>query len=180
LPMREERHFSAVVRLTETPPETPIVSGLPSPAATGEGPGVRAIDRDTIYKAYFHGPAYQVLERVLLKGEQAIGVMYNNLPPNSNPAEVELLVAPRLIELCFQTAGIWEMAHHGVLALPLAIGAVTAYHQHEHAEGARLYALVTAVDGGTSFDAQVVDESGNVYVDLKGYRTVQIPGSVSL
>jgi hypothetical protein len=25
-----------------------------------------------------------------------------------------------------------------------------------------------------------VDEAGNVYVDLKGYRTVRLPGSVTL
>jgi hypothetical protein len=36
------------------------------------------------------------------------------------------------------------------------------------------------VDGGAAFDAQVVDEAGNVYVGLKGYRTVQLPGSVRL
>jgi hypothetical protein len=34
------------------------------------------------------------------------------------------------------------------------------------------------VNGG--FDAQVVDESGTVYVKLVGYRTAQLPGSVSL
>jgi NAD(P)-dependent dehydrogenase (short-subunit alcohol dehydrogenase family) len=180
LPVREERHFTAEVRLTQASLEAPVVSGLPSPIATGEGPGVRAIDKDAIYKVYFHGPAYQVLDRVLLNGEQAIGVMCDNLPPNSNPAEVESLMAPRLIELCFQTAGIWEMERRGVLALPLAVGAVTTYRQPEHAEGARLYALVTAVDGGASFDAQVIDEAGNLYVDLKGYRTVQIPRSITL
>jgi hypothetical protein len=89
-------------------------------------------------------------------------------------------MAPRLIELCFQTAGLWEMATKGVMALPLAIGSVTTYSQPEAAEGGRLYALATPVDDGAAFDAQVVDEAGNVYVDLKGYRTVQLPGSVTL
>jgi hypothetical protein len=36
------------------------------------------------------------------------------------------------------------------------------------------------VDGGTAFDAQVLDEAGNVYVDLHGYRTVRLPGNVTL
>jgi hypothetical protein len=89
-------------------------------------------------------------------------------------------MAPRLIELCFQTAGVYEMATKGAMALPLAIGAVTAYRQPEQANGARLYALITPVDGGAAFDAKVVDETGNVYVDLHGYRTVQLPGSVNL
>ena len=75
---------------------------------------------------------------------------------------------------------LYEMATAGVMALPLAIGSVTTYRQPEQAGGARLYALVTPVDGGAAFDAQVVDDAGNIYVDLHGYRTVQLPGSVNL
>ena len=72
------------------------------------------------------------------------------------------------------------MATAGVMALPLAIGSVTTYRQLDQAGGARLYALVTPVDGGAAFDAQVLDDAGNVYVDLRGYRTVQLPGGVQL
>jgi hypothetical protein len=106
--------------------------------------------------------------------------MADGLPADTTPDGVESLVAPRLIELCFQTAGLWEMATKGVMALPLAVGSVTTYRQPETAAGRRLYTLVTAVDGGAAFDAQVVDEAGDVYVDLKGYRTVELPGSVDL
>jgi len=109
-----------------------------------------------------------------------LGVMPHDLLPNSAPADAPTLMAPRLIELCFQTAGIWEMANKGVMALPLGVGAVTVYRQPEQANGARLFALVKALDGGAAFDAQVLDEAGNVYVDLRGYRTVQLPGNVTL
>jgi hypothetical protein len=146
----------------------------------GEGLGVRVIDKPDIYRVYFHGPAYQVLERAQVDGDRAIGLMAEGLPPNTTPDGVESLVAPRLVELCFQTAGLWEMAKQGVMALPLAIGSVTAYRQPEAAAGRRLYALVNAIDSGAAFDAQVVDEAGDVYVDLRGYRTVQLPGNVNL
>ena len=72
------------------------------------------------------------------------------------------------------------LACAGLMALPLAVGSVTTYRQPEQAAGSRLYALVTPVDGGAAFDAQVLDDAGNVYVDLHGYRTVQLPGSVNL
>ena len=121
-----------------------------------------------------------MLERALIEGDRAVGLMTHDLPPNSAPADAATLIAPRLIELCFQTAGVWEIANQGVMALPLAIGSVTTYRQPEQAEGARLFALVEAVDGGTAFDARVVDESGTVYVALTGYRTVQLPGNVTL
>ena len=89
-------------------------------------------------------------------------------------------MAPRLIELCFQTAGVWDIQTTGTMALPLGLESVTAYRQPVEANGQRLYALVTAVDGGERYDAQVVDESGAVYVALQGYRTVDLPGRVAL
>ena len=64
------------------------------------------------------------------------------------------------------------------MALPLAIGEVKAYPPA--ASGQRLYALVQAINNGASFNAQVVDSNGNVYVELTDYRTVQLPGSVVL
>jgi hypothetical protein len=68
------------------------------------------------------------------------------------------------------------MKTKGVMALPLAVRSAQVYRAPE--AGKRLYALVRAVDDG--FNAQVVDEDGAVYVRLIGYRTVQLPGSVTL
>jgi hypothetical protein len=167
---QEKVHFTAKVRLTRAEPETVVVPFEPPTNAD------LPITGEAIYKIYFHGPAYKVLERACVGGETVIGQMAANLPPNSDPADAALLINPRLIELCFQTAGVWEMKTKGVMALPLAIGAVKTYRQPD--AGTRLYAQVAAVDGG--FDAHVVDESGRVYVKLVGYRTVQLPGSVSL
>ncbi|HEU5102534.1 MAG TPA: SDR family NAD(P)-dependent oxidoreductase, partial [Roseiflexaceae bacterium] len=175
LPERVDLHFTAVVRLSRALPE---IEPRPAPALEA-GPGARVVEKSDIYRIYFHGPAYQVLERALLDGGRVIGVMAEGLPPNAAQASPTLM-APRLIELCFQTAGVYEMTTAGVMALPLAIGSVTTYHQPEQAGGARLFALVTPVDGGAAFDAQVLDEAGNLYVDLRGYRTVQLPGSVQL
>jgi len=180
MPARVDLHFTAVVRLVRALPE---IEPRPAPVL-GTDPEGRVVDKSDIYRVYFHGPAYQVLDHAQLDGERVIGVMAESLPPNSAPsvgADVSpALMAPRLIELCFQTAGVYEMATKGVMALPLAVGSVTTYRQPEQADGARLYALVTPVDGGAAFDAQVLDDAGNVYVDLHGYRTVQLPGSVNL
>jgi NAD(P)-dependent dehydrogenase (short-subunit alcohol dehydrogenase family) len=172
LPAQEKTHFTAQVRLSKTAPVPP------SPFGRGAD-GVK-VDRESIYKVYFHGPAYQVMERAHVAADSAYGVMAASLPPNTQPEGVASFMAPRLIEFCFQTAGVWEIKTKGVMALPMSIGSVTAYRQPEEANGERLFALVKAVHGGASFDAQVVDESGNVYVQLNGYQTVQLPGSVTL
>jgi hypothetical protein len=102
------------------------------------------------------------------------------LPPNAVPANAAGLMAPRLIELCFQTAGIQEAASRERLALPRALDSVRVFGCEEDAAVCRLWAVVRARDGGTSFDADVVDERGRVYVELRGYRTVPLEGKVTL
>ena len=43
-----------------------------------------------------------------------------------------------------------------------------------------MYAIVTAAEAGTAFDAQVVDGNGYVYLALTGYRTSRLPGTAKL
>ncbi|MCP5011315.1 MAG: beta-ketoacyl synthase, partial [Aestuariibacter sp.] len=171
---QEKVHFTANVRLVPTNLPQPNIDF--TPPADSE----LSIVADDIYKIYFHGPAYKVLERAQVDGNKAIGKMPVDLPPNSDPADATSLIAPRLVELCFQTAGVWEIKTKGVMALPMALHSVTAYRQEAEANGKVLYAVVTAVDDGRQYNAQVVDEDGNVYVMLAGYRTVQLPGKVTL
>jgi hypothetical protein len=107
--------------------------------------------------------------------------MVHGLPPNQSPANAASLMAPRLIELCFQAAGILEVSRDSVLGLPTAFAAARTYRQAEEADGERLYAVVTRrEEGGAAYDAKVVDGRGRVYVELEGYRTVSLPGRVSL
>ena len=169
--LQEKLHFTATVRLSKKSPSSKAVDFVP--------PEKFSIDAAAIYDIYFHGPAYQVLEGVQVDGNRAIGLFANELPANINPADAKELIAPRLVELCFQTAGVWQIHTQNSMALPLAIGSVTAYQQERDANG-RLYAIIDAVYEGAQFNAQVVDETGNVFVELNGYRTVTLPGKVEL
>ena len=174
LPAQVRDHFRAAVRMTHAPLAAPSIDFTP-PAREA-----LPIGRDVIYRIYFHGPAYQVLEAVRVDGQKAVGLMPDLLPPNAEPAHAASLVAPRLLEFCFQTAGIWEVWAMERLALPTALESVTCYRDPEEALGRRLYAVVEAVDGGASFDGKVVDETGSVYLEVRGYRTVALPGRVTL
>jgi hypothetical protein len=107
-------------------------------------------------------------------------MMMRGLPPNAAPPGVEELIAPRLLEFCFQTAGIWEVSAKERLALPTAFRSVVRRRGEEDADGKRLYALVEATGDEPVFDARVVDEAGNVYLELEGYRTVALPGRKTL
>jgi acyl transferase domain-containing protein/NAD(P)-dependent dehydrogenase (short-subunit alcohol dehydrogenase family)/acyl carrier protein len=169
-PPQETVHFRATVRLTSAPPAE----------AHAEQPHMaedaRVVERSDIYQVYFHGPAYQVLEKVLIAGNMAFGMLASDLPPDSAPAEAEHLVDPRLLELCFQTAGVWEIANTEAMALPSSLETLEVYRHPDVGNGKAIYAIVTAQDEGASFDARVIDEEGNVYLDLTGYRTSKLPG----
>ncbi len=163
-------HFSARVRLTKQVPET-----LTGPAPGG--PLGSIIEAADIYRIYFHGPAYQVLERAWREGDRIIGQLTENLPNHHYPLEQPMLMSPRLIELCFQTAGLLEMSAQGRMGLPQHIHQVCVRRAPNGAERG-LYAVITSNPEQESFDAEVVDASGNQYVHLSGYRTIAIPNSV--
>ena len=163
-------HFAARVRLTKQAPQVVVGPTLGSQA----GPTVEAAD---IYRLYFHGPAYQVVERAWWDGKQIVALLAKDLPSNHYPAELSTLMAPRTIELCFQAAGIWEMGVQGRMGLPQHIDRVSLLRAPELAEG-RLYAVVTPDPRRESFDAEIVDAAGNRFIQLNGYRTVAFPNAV--
>jgi acyl transferase domain-containing protein/NAD(P)-dependent dehydrogenase (short-subunit alcohol dehydrogenase family) len=164
-------HFTARARLVKHAPALVTVPALGPP----DGHVIEAAD---IYRLYFHGPAYQVVERAWWDGRRIVGLMAKGLRNNHHPSGLPTLMAPRLIELCFQTAGVWEMGVEGRMGLPQHIDRVSLLLcDPEEAEG-QLYAVVTPnpVDG--SFDAEVVNAKGTRYLKLSGYRTVAVPGAV--
>jgi len=167
---QETTHFTARVRVSKQAPD----------AMTGPAPRLSAeaiVNAAQIYRIYFHGPAYQVVERAWWDGERIIGEMSAKLPENHKPAERPTIIRPRMIELCFQTAGLWQMAAQGRMGLPWKVQQVSA-HGALKPNGNRLYAVVTPHPEQGTFDAEVVDAEGTRYLRLGGYRTVELPGSV--
>jgi 3-oxoacyl-(acyl-carrier-protein) synthase/NAD(P)-dependent dehydrogenase (short-subunit alcohol dehydrogenase family) len=169
LPVQVKEHFIATVRLTTAPAEQPVMA-FTAPAADS-----LPITAAEIYKSFFHGPAYQVIERAGVSGAQCLALMAHDLPANTAPANAESIMAPRLIELCFQSAALWTEQVKGAMGLPLGFEKVTAYRQPEEAEGRRLYCVCATANDGETFDAAVVDEAGNVFVKLASYLTVARP-----
>jgi len=163
-------HFTARVRLTKQAPEAVAAPAPDEPA----GAMVEAAD---IYRVFFHGPAYQVLERAWLNEHRTVGQFSGRLPINHYPPDRPLAMAPRLIELCFQTAALRGVAGQGRIGLPLHIGQVCLWRAPDLAEGP-LYAVVAPATDEDSFDAEVVDQAGNSYVQLRGYKMVAHPDAV--
>jgi len=163
-------HFTGRVRLAR---QVATAITLPPPGT----PLAHAIESADIYRLFFHGPAYQVLERAWWDGGRMVGVMAQGLPDNHHPAELATVIAPRWIELCFQTAGLWEMGTQGRMGLPAAIERVTFMRAPAPAPG-RLYAVVHPQPAAGTFAAEVLDANGNVYLQLTGYRTATFAGAI--
>jgi len=162
-------HFTARVRLTKQAPS--VMAAPPMGRLTGA-----VVESAAIYRLYFHGPAYRVVERAWWDGSRIISRMAKDLPDNHRPPDLQTLAAPRLIELCFQTAGLWEMGVLGRMGLPQHIDRLCWYRTSAPAED--LYAVVTPNADKQSFDAEVINAAGDRYLRLTGYRTVALPNAV--
>ena len=98
-------HFTGRVRLTK---------GAPQPQTTAIPEEHHGIGPHEVYRLYFHGPAYQVIGSAWRDGDgdsaTAVARFAEGLPANSDRPTI---TGPRLIELCFQTAGVWELGTAG-------------------------------------------------------------------
>lgn len=126
-----------------------------------------------VYRVYFHGPAYRVVEQAWWDGDRMTAKFARNLPANHHPPELPTIFSPRQIELCFQTAGLWELSREGQLGLPQHVDQVRVLRAPEVTEGS-LY-CVAAPSRPLQFDIEVLDTAGKVYVQVRGYRTVALP-----
>jgi NAD(P)-dependent dehydrogenase (short-subunit alcohol dehydrogenase family) len=178
LPGRDEEetvHFTGRVRLTRDQPAAPQSSEA---FTETEGNGVGS---DAVYRVYFHGPAYRVLEHAERQNGVVVGRLARDLPKDHEPAAQPTELEPRLIELCFQTAGVWELGTTGRMALPTHVDRVRIYPSAD--EAGPLWAVVrrrptASPEDVLTLDAEVVDRHGRVRLVLEGYRTIALPGAV--
>jgi acyl transferase domain-containing protein len=161
-------HFTGTVRLTGAPPAAGQELKLPHPEGA-------VVDATAIYETYFHGPAYQVLAEAWRHRGDVAGRFASPLPPNHAPADQPTQVAPRLVELAFQTAGLAEIAASARMGLPFGFDRLEV----PGAGGGEVESIALARAAGEGvFDVQVADDQGRLVLSLAGYRTAALPGAV--
>ncbi|MGC4001243.1 MAG: polyketide synthase dehydratase domain-containing protein [Anaeromyxobacter sp.] len=169
LPAQERLHFRGCVLVER--------AALPPRAVAFQPPPALTVGREAVYRVYFHGPAYQVLEGVRVEAGGAVGVLRAGLGPNLAAPDALERTFPRLLELCFQTAGIHDLVRRGAFGLPAAVGSLRLHAPPGGISGP-CFAEVRPLPG-EGFDADVVDAEGHVFLELSGYRTVEVPAPAS-
>ena len=160
-----EPHFAAVVALAEPGPSWRPVD-LPRPELpTITAPGA------TVYGLYFHGPSFRVVDAAGVDGLTAVSRLTRGLPPIVEPARPSI-TAPLLIELCLQTAGLWDLAAGNGMTIPRSIERIRRCSDVD-SDASPLFAVVEsgADEAGPRFDAKVMDDEGRVHLTVDGYRS---------
>lgn len=160
-------HFTGQVRLT-------AAAGQPR-QQRAEKPGARvapAVSHDDIYHAFFHGPAYQVIDEAWHRGPDAVARLARHIPAGHAPESAPTATEPRLAEGCFQAAGLAEIGRAGRLALP-AHADLVSMPRRPVPEEAELFAVAHPAGDGR-FDCQVLDRDGEVVLRVSGYRTTAL------
>jgi hypothetical protein len=110
------RHFTATVDLGSSRPSVPDLGSQPADCAPH-------VTGSQIYTTFFHGPAFQAIDRARLEGDVLVA--------NVAPGMVELTTVPRfvhtepqLIEACLQSAGLLEIATRSRMMIPRHIGSI--------------------------------------------------------
>jgi malonyl CoA-acyl carrier protein transacylase len=168
---------AARVRLTATAPPPAFERASPHRFMGG-------LSGAEIYRVCLRAPAFRVLERAWRTNAAVVGLMARAPEPAGEP----LFTAPRLFELCVQTAEVLDTGRRGCLAEPIHVDRVRLARPAAAANGSRLYAVVrpAAAEGVEreadgeihTYDARVLDEGGNVYLDLHGCRTAPMAGAI--
>lgn len=161
-------HVSADLAASPMPPDRRLGVGrdrrVHPPAAT-------AAD---IYGLFFHGPAYQVLERATLSPDGLVAVLAPPRPiERAGSATVSAVYA---VEACLQTAGLLEIATNARMMIPHAI--VSVVWSGDTAPPPPLTAIATRRPDGT-IDVDLADAAGTLQLTLRSYRTVPLPFPVA-
>ncbi len=161
-------HFTGTVYLSTQIQEKELVVKPPKWNAK------EFVSAEDIYRLYFHGPSFQVLESAQLSNGKVLG-KFNKNKVALAADDPSLFATPLLIEMCFQTAGLFEAGATGTLALPQSLGTLRLFNRPLN--GVAIYAEVNPRLEGNSycFDARVVDAKGNVFLELTDYRTSAMP-----
>ena len=144
----------------------------PAPPPARARPAIRrmAVSGDVVYGCFFHGPAFQVVERAWVSGSGLAAEMRAPLPPLFRGRPYGTVLPVRALEFCLQSSGLLDAASRKYMSVPLGIGGIELYCP-DACDG--LWAA--AEFNGPGSDICAYDRSGAPVLAVKDYRTKPMP-----
>jgi NAD(P)-dependent dehydrogenase (short-subunit alcohol dehydrogenase family) len=172
-PAEIKRHYAATLVLEDTLPK----AAQEQPLAQDDNKG--KVSHDDIYQAYFHGDAFRVLAlgTVASDSPTQLGILRQPLPCLFTSEEIHAITAPRLLELCFQTAGLIEIGLTKKLGLPSSIESLEFFETADDKGPSRAQVRFSEHQGNMRFEAVVLSDDGRKLMQVSGYRTSAIPSA---
>ncbi len=134
------------------------------------------VDARTIYKTYFHGPSFQVLDGILaLEKNSVLAVFKRPQTPLWKNARQKLIFHPLVFEAMFQACGWRDIHFDRAMALPDAVGTAIVYNHDAHdPEQLYLYGLFKGrtEDGRSLYDAWAFDGDFNLTAEIRDYAMI--------
>jgi hypothetical protein len=156
-------------------PRHAAADGRPSMVEATPLSPATSVSQVDVYDLLFHGPAFQVVAGAHYREGSMTCPLTVRLPPSHDRA-VESEVAPRLIELALQCAGLLELAQSGRMMIPHSIAWIDRFLPLDVDHGAPLAARATrSAAADPAIDIEVTDELGRLVLRVERYRTVLLP-----
>ena len=135
--------------------------------------------KDDIYKIYFHGPSFQVLDGIIESNRDfVIGVFKKPSKRLTKTGDFRYIFHPMIIEAVFQTCGWRDLDIDNRMTLPHSIGEVKIIDNNEDPDKLYTYSVFKGFNefGRSVYDGYAFDDEGRIWVELKNY--VMIPMNI--
>lgn len=142
------------------PPPSQQAPPLPDDSVTGP----------QVYGCFFHGPAFQVVNRAWVADTSLLGQMTHPLPPLRTDSPHLPILPITEIEFCLQCSGLLDAALHQRMAVPISIGAVELYSP---ATWDGIWAV--AKFNGSGCDIRAYNADGQPVLAVLNYQTKPMP-----
>jgi Polyketide synthase dehydratase len=135
------------------------------------------VQASDVYALFFHGPTFRVIQRAGLVHDEVVAEVATSLPALTTDPHDNVVLAPRLIEACLQTAGLLEIATRSRMMIPSRIANIEFLGDHTSIPD-RLFTRArrsVAPHGPDAVDIDVVDLDGACWLKVSGYETLPLP-----
>ncbi len=137
--------------------------------------GKYKITAEEIYKVYFHGPSFRVLDGILsIEKDAVLGVFKKPTASLWRIKTPGLLFHPMVLEALFQTCGWRDIHFSRKIMLPDAVGRALVYDNGPDPDRLYTYGIYKGEteDGKTRYDAYAFDSEMRPVAELKDYLMI--------